>query len=403
MPWRTRDTMSLRTEFIDQATLEGANLRGICRRFGISPTTGYKWLQRFRERGREGLGDQSRRPHHSPNRVQSSVEAKVIAVRNEHPTWGARKLRRRLQDLGNKDLPALSTITNILRRYQLLSVERPQRDLQRFESAAPNELWQMDFKGHFETEEGPCHPFTCIDDHSRYCLCIKACHHEDRETVQPLLEELFRIYGLPRAILCDNGNPWGRTNDSCPVTSLGVWLWRLGIELIHGRPYHPQTQGKLERFHRTLKADVLNRPQWDSHLQCQNAFATWRPIYNHQRPHEAIGDATPATRYAMSSRQYPDKLAPIEYDDGVITRRVTKSGAMSFRNRFCYVGRAFVGYRIGILRTENANIYEVRFGWKAIGKIDLTKEPAGSTRTISIWEKPGRLRRVIKKAERSSK
>lgn len=387
MPWKTQDLMSIREQFVELASLEGANKRELCRRFGISPTVAYKWLKRFRQEGVEGLRNRSRRPRRTPKRVGPEVEQAVLALRHQHPAWGARKLRRCLEVDGFAPLPARSTVNDILRRHGLLVNPRPQRDLQRFERSQPNELWQIDFKGYFSTAEGSCHPLTTLDDHSRYCLGIFACAREDGATVRSHLEGLFSTYGLPRAILCDNGGPWGSPNSRCPVSSLGLWFWRLGIDVLHGRPWHPQTQGKLERFHRTLKSEVLNRPFWTSRQQCQRHFDRWRPLYNHKRPHEALGDNPPSSRYRPSQRSLPDSLPEVEYDHGVTTRRVSRSGALSFQNRFYFVGRAFTGHRIGFVPTEEDQVYDVYFGWKKLGTIHHRPTKTRKTNTSSVWSK----------------
>jgi len=387
MPWKARDKMSLRREFAALAALPDTNMRELCRRFGISPTTGYKWHRRYMEEGASGLEERSRKPQNSPLQVAPNVERAVVALRRKHPAWGARKLHGVLKYEGFTPLPSRSTVNRILRRHGLIEHTRAQRDLVRFERPLPNDLWQMDFKGHFQTDEGTCHPFTCLDDHSRFSIGIFACSAEDRAQVQPCLEKMFRTYGMPKAILCDNGAPWGNPSERCPVTSLGVWLWRLGIDVLHGRPYHPQTQGKLERFHRSFKAEVLNRPAWQGLIQCQRAFDRYRGTYNYRRPHESLDDARPAERYRLSQRSYPSKLPEIEYDEGVTTRRVNVAGTISYKSVFYHVGRAFKGYRLGLMPTPEDGVLEVSFGWKPIGKIDL-RDTGNTTMSYRLkrWE-----------------
>src|SRR5579872_1993809 len=258
VPWLSRSTMSLRKELVTLASQEGANKRALFRRYGIEPRIGYKWLKRYETEGDSGLADRSRRPRSSPDRTPAAMEEKIIGLRRRHPCWGGRKLRRRLVELGGEGVPSASTITAILKRHGLIDVSASDqhRAFQRFEKEKPNELWQMDFKGHFATEAGRCHPLTVLDDHSRFALTIRACTDEARQTVQQALSGVFRRYGVPERILADNGPPWGEPEGGWTV--LAVWLLRLGIGLTHGRPYHPQTQGKDERFHRTLKAEVIS-------------------------------------------------------------------------------------------------------------------------------------------------
>ena len=323
MPWKEMSVMSQRREFVHLAQSEGGNIRALCRRFGISPTTGYKWLWRFREGSAAGLIDLPRRPHHSPERTPTEVERAVLAARESHPAWGARKLRAWLLAKGYKPMPSPSTITAILRRYGRIDpAEGPKhRSWQRFEHEAPNELWQMDFKGHFPLTQGRCHPLTVLDDHSRFALGLQACGDELGETVQQRLTAIFQRYGLPGRILMDNGSPWGFDHDH-PYTPLTVWLLRLSISVSHGRPHHPQTQGKDERFHRTIAAEVLQGRSFTDLAHCQEAFDRWRDIYNLERPHEALGLVPPASKYVVSHRPFPEVLPPLEYGPGDLVRRV---------------------------------------------------------------------------------
>jgi transposase InsO family protein len=231
MPWKEVLIVSQRQEFVVLARADGANVRELCRRAGISPKTAYKWLERYAAGGVAGLADQSRRPHTMPEQTPAAVEALVLSVRQQHPAWGGRKIRARLQALGHTAVPSASTITAILHRHGLIAPEESARHQphQRFEQPAPNELWQMDFKGHFGLEDGSrCHPLTVLDDHSRFALGLRACGNEQGATVQGHLRELFRSYGLPRRMLMDNGAPWGCDWEH-PYTPLTVWLLRLGV------------------------------------------------------------------------------------------------------------------------------------------------------------------------------
>ena len=235
MPWQETSSMSLREEFIALAQQEGANVRALCRRFQISPTTAYKWLQRARQGW--GLGEHSRRPHTSPHQCSDALEQQVCALRAQHPAWGARKLAARLQALGIEP-PAVSTVHAILRRHGLISAQASEAATpwQRFEHAAPNELWQMDFKGHVALAlGGRCHPLTILDDHSRYALCLQACTNEGEATVRAQLQAVMRRYGVPARMTMDNGSPWG--SDQRHYTRLDVWLMRQGIRVSHSRPY----------------------------------------------------------------------------------------------------------------------------------------------------------------------
>ncbi len=372
MPWRELSIVDQREEFVRLASAEGANRSELCRRFGISRDKGYKWLARYQAEGLAGLTDRSRRPHASPAQTPEAVEAEVLRIRAEsNNAWGGRKIARVLNRTSGTKLAA-STITGILRRNGKLderSHEHP-GPYQRFEHQAPNDLWQMDFKGHFAIDRGRCHPLTVLDDHSRYALGIEACGNEQDRTARQCLVGIFRRYGLPLAMLMDNGSPWGDSGGE-PHTSFTVWLMRLGIRVTHGRPWHPQTQGKDERFHRSLKAEVLAGKNFADLPQCQQAFDRWRPVYNSLRPHEALGLDVPAGRYRMSSRPYREVLPSIEYAPGDIVRRVDVSGRISFKNRLWRVGKAFRGEAIALRPTTEDGVFVLHYCAHRITTLDL--------------------------------
>ncbi len=363
--------MSCREEFVGLAQAERAQMSELCRRFGVSRKTGYKWLRRYASAGVSGLLDRSRRPRDSPWRTSEAMEGLVLAVRAEHPAWGGRKIRRVLRNHGEKDVPAASTITMILWRHGLISEAESGKHKAwiRFEHEHPNDLWQMDFKGHFAMDRDRCHPLTVLDDHSRYCVGLEACGNERTGTVRERLTGVFRRYGLPRQMLMDNGAPWGNDRDH-PWTPLTVWLLRLGVGVSHGRPYHPQTQGKEERFHRTLKAEVLSGRSFENLPACQSAFDDWRETYNVRRPHEALELNTPITRYAVSSRAFPEALPPIEYGPGDTVRRVYDGGQITLKNREYRVGKAFCGYPVALRPTLRDGVLDVYFCTERIGWID---------------------------------
>ena len=343
MPWDTRDTMGRRQEFVLLALKEGANRRELCRRFEISPKTGYKWLALYSKDDVQSLKDRSRRPLRSPARTGAALEAQVIALRAEHPAWGGRKISKRLEKLGHADAPAPSTVTSILHRHGLISEQASAQTTawQRFEHPQPNELWQIDFKGYFPTPAGLCYPLTVLDDHSRFNLVLSACERTDTTSVQPILTEAFRRYGLPVRINADNGPPWGSAREpEHGITQLTVWLIRLGIRISHSAPAHPQTNGKDERFHRSLKAEVLNGRSFADLTQAQVAFDRWRHIYNEQRPHEALGLATPIERYRPSPQSFPEKLPAIEYGPDDIITEVGWDGKIRFKGRRLKVPKA---------------------------------------------------------------
>lgn len=372
MPWETKDIMSLREEFVQLATQEDANRRELCRRFGISPQTAYKWLRRFSDHGLPGLHNASRKPLQSPKTTPGVIQSEVVKLRHQHPAWGGRKISRRLGDLGLGSV-APSTVSTILHRHGLIQTGVEYRQAwQRFEHEVPNALWQADFKGYFETLTGRCMPLTVLDDHSRFNLVLKACDNTRAGTVRTHLEGAFRRYGMPVRINFDNGAPWGCPSQPGQITTLGIWLVRLGIRISHSRPYHPQTNGKDERFHRTLKAEVLNGRCFNNLDHVQTALDVWRRVYNHERPHEAISLNTPISRYSASLRAYPATLPEIEYgaQDEVVT--VKWNGELRYKGKQFKVSSALHKHQVAVRpRHDEDGVYDVFYAHHHCGSISF--------------------------------
>jgi transposase InsO family protein len=297
--------MELKREFAELFWLEGTNRSALCQRYGVSRTLGYRVASRYAAAGSAGLAEHSRRPQGSPTATPTSIEKAVLDLRAAHPAWGGRKLARALADRGLA-APAPSTITAILRRngVELGAHGGGETAFIRFEHPRPNDLWQMDFKGHVAMVCGRLHPLTVLDDHSRFAVVLAACANERTETVKACLLDAFRRYGRPRRITTDNGPPWGNGADDA-FTPLGVWLIEHDIAISHSAPYHPQTQGKAERFHRSMKAEILAGPPFEDLAAAAGKLAWWREVYNTQRPHEALAMTTPGP--ALSAK--PQSLA----------------------------------------------------------------------------------------------
>jgi transposase InsO family protein len=387
--------VSLREEFVALASAEGACMTTLCRRFGIARKTGYKWLARFRDGHGDAsaLADRPRRPRRFRSPTPPDLERRVLEARDLHPAWGGRKLHHWLDRQGAIEVPAPSTITAILRRHGRLEggaeAPPPGRNWIRFEHPAPNDLWQMDFKGEFALAGGGlCFPLTVLDDHSRFSLAIRACGDQRQMTVQEGLTEVFRRYGLPRRMLMDNGAPWGVSNTPGAYTRLTVWLLRLGVRVTHGRIYHPQTQGKEERFHRTLKLEVISRGPLDSLPHAQRRFDHWREVYNQERPHEALGMAVPASRYRVSDREFPEVLLPIEYAEGVLVRKANAVGQFSFRGRTWKISEAFGKEPIGLRATTEDGVWTVHYCGHTIGRIDLKAVRSGGRSKTFADQRP---------------
>ncbi|MDN6871501.1 IS481 family transposase [Pseudomonas citronellolis] len=374
MPWKECTPVSSRYEFVLLAEQPDANVRELCRRFEISPKTAYKWLRRYREQGEPGLLDKSRRPLSCPRRSSEDLEHAVLALHEAYPAWGGRKLRS-LMSCDESARPHHSTLDAILRRHG-----RPLRygadagpaATSRFEHEAPNDLWQMDFKGHFALfgQRQHCHPLTLLDDHSRFALCLAACADERRETVRQQLIRVFRRYGLPRRMTSDNGPPWGSTRRG-GLSALEVWLMRLGIKVGHSRPHHPQTQGKLERFHQTLKRELLHDAHFRTLAQCQAGMDRWLEQYNQQRPHQALGQKPPLTRYRSSPRPYPEKLLEVEYEPGERVLTVHTKGQIRLDGRMVFVSEGLAGERVAIRPAKEDGVLDIIFINKTVRQVDL--------------------------------
>lgn len=386
MPWDICELVKRRSEFVKLALQiqQGecaVSVAELCGRYGISRKTGYKWIKRYRSDGESGLADQSRKPRNSPGKTPRPVEDQVAAVREKHPTWGGRKIRARLEMDDCQDIPAASSISHILRRNGLME-DKPEGEAHRtvrFERDRPNQLWQMDFKGHFALRAGGrCHPLTALDDHSRFNLILAACRDEKGDTVKRHLQDAFRRYGLPDQILCDNGASWSCPGHRQALGRFEAWLVRVGVEVIHGRPYHPQTQGKEERFHKTLNVDLLRtRPSWGTHEECDAAFVPFRQLYNEERPHDSLGGRPPVERYQISERSYDEKTenrcAEEHYLGSDILRKVSKSGEISFRSNRVYVGVGITGETVA-LRACAEGRWKVCYAWKELGVVGVTNE-----------------------------
>lgn len=369
MPWQERSVVSERQEFVAFASQEGVNIAALCGHYGISRKTGYKWLARAAA-GDRVLADHSRRPRSSPGQTSPELEARILELRAQHPAWGGRKLHHRLVANGVADAPAPSTTTAILRRHGVLAPEPAPRDFLRFEHPAPNDLWQMDFMGHRPLTADRVHPWTLLDDHSRFALGLAACANERQDTVKAHLTAVFRRYGMPRILLSDNGSPWA-TAGRGGLTALEAWLVRLGIDPWHGAFAHPQTQGKVERFHGTIAAEVFAHRHLADLGEAQAHFDVFRSCYNLERPHEALAYAVPASRYQPSPRPFPDIVPPVAYGPDEVVRTVTVHGSISWRGRRHFVSRGLVGEPVAIRPTVDTETWEVVYCHRRVATIGL--------------------------------
>lgn len=379
MPWQSESVMLQRQKLVEKMLLPGSRVDEVCSEFGVSRKTAYKWLKRYQEGGLESLADMSRRPVHQPNRSADLTEERVIQAHHQFPHWGPYKLKHYLI---NEQLlqatPSHRTIGRILKRHgcEVIKNHRSAPAKTRFERDRPNALWQMDFKGSFMTQAARCYPLTVLDDHSRFSMGLKACQDETKQTVKAHLESIFQDYGLPDQINVDNGNPWGAA-DLESLTSLQVWLIKLGIKLTHSAPYHPQTNGKDERFHRSLKLEVLHQRKYKNQSDIQKAFDEWRHVYNFKRPHQAIGNLPPSSRYQPSARQWSDQEEPYYYNQLDLVRKVTKDrGMFCFKGKRYRAGKGLSGEYIAIKETEQSDQYAIFFRDQFIKKFRLQESVA---------------------------
>jgi transposase InsO family protein len=371
MPFREVSRMDARLEFVTLAMQPGVHVRELCRRFGISPDTAYRLLRRYRQQGVAGLADRSRCPRSSPRRTPKAMVEQVVALRDKYPSWGGRKIHHVLARRGEPGVPAASTITDILRRDLRIMPESSPTPFVRFERTSANDLWQMDFKGPLAGDRGDCHPLTVLDDYSRFNVLLEACPDQKGPRVKAHLSAAFRRYGLPRQILSDNGPPWGSRRETVGgLTALGAWMIRLGIDPIHGRPYHPQTQGKEERFHRTLKAAVVPGRRYANIEAYTPAFAEFRDSYNLERPHEALAMAVPASRCQPSIRRFPETLPNVEYGVEDLVRRVQVKGDLEFKGCRHFLTQALASEHVALRPTTIDGMWDLFFCTRKIALLN---------------------------------
>jgi len=383
MPWRAQSVMDERIRFVIAADRGDRSLSELCREFGIARSTGQRWLRRYREGDCriDAVREHSRRPHQSPTRTAAAVSHRVVSLRLRHG-WGARKLRVLLAAEGIRI--SESTINRILKHHGLQP--RPKvcgQATKRFERAAANDLWQMDFKGPYRTVTGRCYPLSIIDDHSRFAVGLYALGDQLADSVHRSLVRTFERHGLPESMLVDHGIPWWSANGH-GLTWLAVALLKQGIRLCFSGIRHPQTQGKVERFHRTL-AESVRRQGCVSHLSAwQRLFDSFTEEYNHLRPHEALALAVPAAAYQPSNRSYQPEPPEWDYPSGATVERLNSRGMLLWQRRRYFVCEALAGEWVEVNHCANTLLVRYRHMW--IREIDL--RTARSTTLIDKTKNP---------------
>lgn len=388
VPWKEKTVEAERAAFVLASQKREKSFSALCREYGISRPTGYKWLHRQAAGG--GLSDRSRAPISRPRQIPEAMETVIVEHRQKEPALGAVKIHRILENEGYTNIPCPSTINAVLKRNGCISLEasRAATPYQRYEKEAPNMMWQADFKGHFQLGDGSrCHPLAIIDDHSRYCLNADAKPDERREGTKTSFQSTFQRFGLPEVLLCDNGNPWG-TSQSTGYTLFEVWLMDLGILPIHIRPLHPQTQGKTERFNRSFKDERLRFYIPADMQDAQRQRLEYQEFYNHFRPHHALGLDVPAQHYQPSPRPFPDAIVPWEHDQGAVLAKVKSTGFVTYRGQGYFLSEAFAGHVLEIVPSHTDGVLNLVYRDFRIARIDLKERVVISKRCYRLVDDP---------------
>lgn len=389
MPWKDHEVTEERWRFIEDWNSGDFHIAELCEHYGVTRKTGYKWLDRYLAQGIKGLQDKSRAPHHHPNEVGAEMEERIIAMREQHPRWGAPKIRGRLVlDRIGETIPAESTIGEILKRNGLTVPRKRRRssrggEQQLAEAAGPNRVWCADYKGWFRTQDGSrIDPLTISDQYSRYLFRCQAVAAADYLHTKAVMEAAFREYGLPERMRTDNGAPFGSNGES-GLTGLTVWWIKLGIVPEHIQPGKPQQNGRHERMHRTLKQETASPPAANRRTQ-QARFNQFRKQYNEQRPHQALGQQPPANFYQPSARPYPTRLTEVEYPTGWTLRRISPAGQLRWGGEYVFVAHPLAGETVGLEQIDERH-WKVWFSFHQIGVLDterlMIRRPAPGKQT----------------------
>ena len=375
MPWKEADLMNLKREFIFKSFNKGQSFTELCREYGISTKTGYKWKERFLEGGFPALEEQSRRPDNNGKETPEAVAVELIRIKNLHKKWGAAKI---LQVYKNNHpgeyAPVRSTVENIFRRAGFIEQRKRRRNktTNRIQSrvvpAQSNQVWTVDFKGWWYTKnKEKCEPLTVRDEYSKYILCIKILEKGDTFYVKKAFEELFEKFGLPAVIRSDNGPPFASSFNALGLSKLAVWWMSLGIKLDRIDPGCPYQNGGHERMHRDMKDELEG--QIDGNLnEHQRVFDQWREEFNTIRPHEALGMKTPSKVYIKSEKKYEPEDVLIVYGKGYKSRMVNDRGFCNYKSKRIFIGNPFAGYNVGIKEIEDET--EIWFDDFQIGTVD---------------------------------
>ena len=367
MPWKDKTVEELRKEFVEAAT-SCSNFSSLCREFGITRSTGYKWLARYENK--ESLSDRSKRPNVTANKTPTAIETQIIEARTVHPGWGAKKIKISLENKGI-EMPCTKTVNNILNRYGCISKEESlkHKSFTRFEKERCNEMWQTDFKGEFKMQDGNyCFPLDIFDDHSRFVIRIKP-SESTSNLVLPTFREAFYEYGMPDSVLSDNGAQFAGFRQG--YTQFEKWLMNHDVLPIHGRIKHPQTQGKIERFHRAMNQELLKHYTPKDIADAERVFNDWRNCYNNERPHEALGMKCPSDIYIPSERIYRDTVNKYEYSGKYHVIKGNSWGYVRFGGWQIYLSETMIGEHIEFRPNPSGDTFIACYRNFAIGEFDV--------------------------------
>ena len=381
MPWKETDAMKEKRSFMEAVLKQERPFRELCREWGISEKTGYKWRNRFLEQGYAGLAEESRAPREHPNAIDGDTAAELIRLRLAHPTWGGKKLLALYQRAHpNVSLPSLSSVNRVIEKAGLLKKKRIHtaaitsecpRLNQGLEVHEPNDVWCIDFKGWWRSDGEICEPFTVRDKYSRKILCVRLMTSKSAEAIRLVMSELFRKYGLPKAIHSDNGTPFAATNGILGLTCLSVWWSTLGILPERSLPGHPGQNGSLERMHADIAREIEGKIPGGISAN-QAALDEWAKEYNGIRPNEAIGMKTPDEVYRPSERKYIGDFDTLEYPAGYLPRKVFESGEIILNGVRVTIGFALRGWHVGLREQKQPGIYDVFLAEFLLGTLDMT-------------------------------
>jgi transposase InsO family protein len=387
MPWKETCAMDQRMQLIGDWLKREFSITDLSELYGVSRPTVYKWIGRYRGRGSMGLEEMARKPLNHPNATPADLVDKIVAMKLAHQKMGPKKIMVNLKGQYTQERwPAVSTAGEILKRQGLVRHRRRKRGVTPYTDPLrgcdkPNSVWSADYKGQFSTGDGKlCYPLTMTDNYSRYLLECRGLSQPTYEQTQPWFEWTFREYGLPDAIRTDNGVPFASAALG-GLSRLSVWFIKLGIRPERILPGHPEQNGRHERMHRTLKEATVDPPKHDLPEQ-QQAFEEFKHEYNCERPHEALGQKTPASVYHASPRTYPLRLPQIEYDDDVVVKRVRHSGELYWKGKFIHISKVLAQEPIALKQTDE-HLWSISFSLYPLGvlnEVTWKVSPANKTR-----------------------